>query len=50
MRPTEAEVDLAAEVVARVPCAEMVRLTSSGTEAAMTALRLARAATGARRR
>ena len=44
--PTEAEVDLAAEVVARVPCAEMVRLTSSGTEASMTALRLARAATG----
>jgi len=44
--PTQAEVDLAAEVVARVPGAEMVRLTSSGTEAAMTALRLARAATG----
>jgi glutamate-1-semialdehyde 2,1-aminomutase len=44
--PTEAEVELAAEVVARVPSAEMVRLTSSGTEAAMTALRLARAATG----
>jgi glutamate-1-semialdehyde 2,1-aminomutase len=44
--PTETEVDLAAEVVARVPTAEMVRLTSSGTEAAMTAVRLARAATG----
>ena len=44
--PTEAEVELAAEVVARVPCAEMVRLTSSGTEASMTAVRLARAATG----
>jgi glutamate-1-semialdehyde 2,1-aminomutase len=44
--PTEAEVELAAEVVARVPSAEMVRLTSSGTEAAMTAVRLARAATG----
>jgi glutamate-1-semialdehyde 2,1-aminomutase len=44
--PTEAEVDLAAEVVARVPSAEMVRLTSSGTEASMTAVRLARAATG----
>ena len=44
--PTEAEVDLAAEVVGRVPCAEMVRLTSSGTEASMTAVRLARAATG----
>jgi glutamate-1-semialdehyde 2,1-aminomutase len=44
--PTEAEVDLAAEVVRRVPSAEMVRLVSSGTEAAMSALRLARAATG----
>jgi glutamate-1-semialdehyde 2,1-aminomutase len=44
--PTEAEVELAEEVVARVPCAEMVRLTSSGTEATMTAVRLARAATG----
>jgi glutamate-1-semialdehyde 2,1-aminomutase len=43
--PTEAEVELAAEVVARVPSAEMVRLTSSGTEAAMTAVRLARAVT-----
>ena len=44
--PTEAEVDLAREVVARVPGAEMVRMTSSGTEATMSALRLARAATG----
>jgi glutamate-1-semialdehyde 2,1-aminomutase len=44
--PTEAEVELAREVVARVPSVEMVRLTSSGTEATMTALRLARAATG----
>jgi glutamate-1-semialdehyde 2,1-aminomutase len=44
--PTEAEVELAAEVTRRVPSAEMVRLTSSGTEAAMSALRLARAATG----
>jgi glutamate-1-semialdehyde 2,1-aminomutase len=44
--PTEAEVDLAAEVVERVPGAEMVRLVSSGTEASMSALRLARAATG----
>jgi glutamate-1-semialdehyde 2,1-aminomutase len=44
--PTEAEVDLAAEVVERVPSAEMVRMTSSGTEASMSALRLARAATG----
>ena len=44
--PTQGEVELAAEVVARVLSAEMVRLTSSGTEAAMTAVRLARAATG----
>jgi len=44
--PTEAEVDLAAEVAARVPGAEMVRMVNSGTEAAMSAIRLARAATG----
>jgi glutamate-1-semialdehyde 2,1-aminomutase len=44
--PTEAEVDLAAEVVERVASAEMIRMTSSGTEASMSALRLARAATG----
>jgi glutamate-1-semialdehyde 2,1-aminomutase len=44
--PTRAEVELAAEVVRRVPGVEMVRLTSSGTEAAMTAVRLARAVTG----
>jgi glutamate-1-semialdehyde 2,1-aminomutase len=44
--PTEAETELAAEIVARVPSAEMVRLVSSGTEASMSALRLARAATG----
>ena len=44
--PTEAEVDLAAEVVDRVPSAEMVRMTSSGTEASMSAIRLARAVTG----
>ncbi|MBA3264229.1 MAG: glutamate-1-semialdehyde 2,1-aminomutase [Thermoleophilaceae bacterium] len=44
--PTEAEVDLAAETVRRVPSAEMMRLVSSGTEASMSALRLARAATG----
>jgi glutamate-1-semialdehyde 2,1-aminomutase len=44
--PTEAETDLAAEVVERVPSAEMVRMTSSGTEATMSALRLARAAIG----
>jgi glutamate-1-semialdehyde 2,1-aminomutase len=44
--PTKAEVDLAQEVVERVPSAAMVRMTSSGTEAAMSALRLARAVTG----
>lgn len=43
--PTEAEVELAAEIVDAVPSVEMVRLVSSGTEAAMSALRLARAAT-----
>ena len=41
--PTEAEVELAAEIVAAVPSLEMVRLVSSGTEASMTAIRLARA-------
>jgi glutamate-1-semialdehyde 2,1-aminomutase len=44
--PTERETELAAEIAARVPAAEMVRMTSSGTEASMGALRLARAATG----
>jgi glutamate-1-semialdehyde 2,1-aminomutase len=44
--PTEAEVELAAQVTERVPAAEMVRLTSSGTEASMSAMRLARAVTG----
>ena len=44
--PTEAEVILAAEVVERIPSAEMMRMTSSGTEAAMSAVRLARAASG----
>ncbi len=44
--PTAAEVELAEEVVARVPSASMVRLTSSGTEATMTAIRLARSVTG----
>jgi glutamate-1-semialdehyde 2,1-aminomutase len=43
---TEREVELAEEIVAAVPSVEMVRLVSSGTEAAMTALRLARAVTG----
>jgi glutamate-1-semialdehyde 2,1-aminomutase len=43
--PTEAEVELAAEIVAAVPSVEKVRLVSSGTEAAMSAVRLARAHT-----
>jgi glutamate-1-semialdehyde 2,1-aminomutase len=44
--PTEAEIELAERVAARVPAAPMVRLVSSGTEATMSALRLARGATG----
>jgi glutamate-1-semialdehyde 2,1-aminomutase len=44
--PTQGEVDLAEEIVRRVPSVEMVRMTSSGTEASMSAIRLARAATG----
>jgi glutamate-1-semialdehyde 2,1-aminomutase len=43
--PTEREVELAAEIVDAVPSVELVRLVSSGTEAAMSAIRLARAAT-----
>ena len=44
--PTEGEVDLAAEVGRRMPAVPMLRMTSSGTEATMSALRVARAATG----
>ncbi len=44
--PSELEVELAEEVAQRMPAVEMLRLTSSGTEAAMGAVRLARAATG----
>ena len=44
--PTAIEVDLAEEVSRRIPGIEMLRMTSSGTEAAMSAIRLARAATG----
>jgi glutamate-1-semialdehyde 2,1-aminomutase len=44
--PTEREVVLAEELAARVPGLEMLRLVSSGTEAAMSAVRLARGATG----
>jgi len=43
--PTEAEVELAAEIVDAIPSVEKVRLVSSGTEAAMSAARLARAFT-----
>jgi glutamate-1-semialdehyde 2,1-aminomutase len=44
--PTEAEVRLAERIVQLVPSVEMIRLVSSGTEAAMSALRLARGFTG----
>ena len=44
--PTRAEVELAEAICERVPSVEKVRLVSSGTEAAMTAVRLARGATG----
>ncbi len=44
--PTAGEIELAEMVVQAVPSIEMVRLVSSGTEATMSALRLARAATG----
>jgi glutamate-1-semialdehyde 2,1-aminomutase len=44
--PTRREVELAELLASRVPGLEMVRLTSSGTEAAMSAVRLARGATG----
>jgi len=44
--PTPREVELAEAICARVPSVEKVRLVSSGTEAAMTAVRLARGAIG----
>ena len=44
--PTEAETELAELIVAALPSVEMVRFVSSGTEATMSAIRLARAATG----
>ncbi|NIM43165.1 MAG: glutamate-1-semialdehyde 2,1-aminomutase [Hydrogenophaga sp.] len=47
--PTEREVELAQAIVDLVPSLEMVRLVSSGTEAAMSAMRLARGATGRRK-
>nr|WP_315228950.1 glutamate-1-semialdehyde 2,1-aminomutase [uncultured Albidiferax sp.] len=44
--PTEREVELAEEILSLVPSMEMLRLVSSGTEAAMSTIRLARGATG----
>ncbi len=44
--PTAAEVEMAEEIIKLVPSIEQVRLVSSGTEAAMSALRLARGAAG----
>ena len=44
--PTEREIKLAAEVARRIPSVQMLRMTSSGTEATMSAIRLARAVTG----
>jgi glutamate-1-semialdehyde 2,1-aminomutase len=44
--PTEREVELAEAILQRVPSMDMVRLVSSGTEAGMSAIRLARGATG----
>ncbi|MES2911245.1 MAG: glutamate-1-semialdehyde 2,1-aminomutase [Pseudomonadota bacterium] len=44
--PTEREIELAEEIVRLVPSIEMLRLVSSGTEAAMSTIRLARGATG----
>ncbi|MEO5697163.1 MAG: aminotransferase class III-fold pyridoxal phosphate-dependent enzyme, partial [Burkholderiaceae bacterium] len=44
--PTEREIELAEEILSLVPSMDQVRLVSSGTEAAMSALRLARGVTG----
>ena len=44
--PTELEISLAQEVIDAVPSIEMVRMVSSGTEATMAAIRLARGVTG----
>jgi len=44
--PTAGEIDLAAEIVDRVDAVEQVRLVNSGTEAVLSAIRLARGATG----
>ena len=47
--PTEAEIEIAEAIVARMPSMDQVRLVSSGTEATMSAIRLARGYTGRRR-
>jgi glutamate-1-semialdehyde 2,1-aminomutase len=44
--PTEREIELAEAIIRHVPSVEQIRLVSSGTEAGMSALRLARGATG----
>ena len=44
--PTEREIELAEAIISHVPSVEQIRLVSSGTEAGMSALRLARGATG----
>src|SRR5258708_25484174 len=44
--PTAGEIELAEMIIAAIPSVEMIRLVNSGTEATMSALRLARAATG----
>jgi glutamate-1-semialdehyde 2,1-aminomutase len=44
--PTEGEIDLAEEIIARMPPVQRVRLVNSGTEAVLSAVRLARGATG----
>src|ERR1700748_1368734 len=44
--PTEGEVELAEEIIRRMPPVEKVRLVNSGTEAVLSAVRLARGATG----
>ena len=44
--PTEAEIEIAEAIVARLPSMEQVRLVSSGTESTMSAIRLARGYTG----
>ena len=44
--PTELEIDLAEQVISMVPSIERVRMVNSGTEATMSAIRLARGCTG----